>query len=296
MKFSPSRLFAFPVLGQNDYYYPDKFFTTEVRAYPNNIEGNENGISFEANFSLNVDEISNLIEQGKAVCMLWVCCRKTSYREIFEATATNKYLVTGNLSLNYLMGNLEFHPQIVTTEEVELELADANSFYESKLLELPAGSSLAVHKPSNTQISGESSGAVSIFQFDEPDDSVFNSWEVIIDINEPIIKLRANKYTYDMFQRIRKDKEMAVQTLYLAALVEVLSVYLKKEAYRELEPDTWAEVIANKLTKLGIEPDDEKLAFIDKNSNPHSIVWVAQRLLSDPIKIIEEKLESEINE
>ncbi len=291
MRFAPDRGFLYPVLGQREYNYPGKKFSVDVEC---RVE--DNSLILTANFDLDVESISSLIDDGSARCILWVYCGATSYRQIFCSDSTKPRTVDGKLSIQNVRDQLEIHPQITAVEELCLHYHEANRAFGGGPVKLRSGNLLAVHKPSFTKVSEiEDRSTKSIFQLKK--DSVIQQegWEAQIDVQQPFIELVANEETYNNFDKLRKDDpKHAVQTLYLSALVETLYVYLKdRDPDEASEPDTsnWVDVITVKLLENNITvSDDGSARFVLKTMGQQSksVLWVAQKLLEFPLFIQDE--------
>jgi len=289
MRYAPRRGFRHPVLGQRDFYYPKKKF--EVELFCNTSESDKT-ITFWADFSLDVEAINDLIDEGKAICMLWVYCSSTSFREIYRHNGDGLRHVKGTIPIGNLRGNIEFHPSVIATEEISLPLDEAHEAFKSdgssaKLV--CAGSPLAVHKPSYTKLDFDSDRSTrSIFQLKEDSDLPEGAWEISADPRQPVVVLRANPVTKSNFQEFR-NKKQAMRTLYLAAMVQTLNIFLEShEPDAEADSSRWVGVIAQKLPEIDVatQPEDEGSAsFISlDNGSPLSPLWVAQRLLHNPLE------------
>jgi len=310
MRYAPRRGFRYPVLGQRDFYYPEKKF--EVELFCNTSESDK-AITFWADFSLDVEAINDFIDEGKAICMLWVYCSSTSFREIYRHNGDGLRHVKGTIPIGNLRGNIEFHPSVIATEEISLPLDEAHEAFKSdgssaKLV--CAGSPLAVHKPSYTKLDFDSDRSTrSIFQLKEDSDLPEGAWEISADPRQPVVVLRAHPVTKSNFQEFR-NKKQAMRTLDLAAMVQTLNIFLEShEPDAEADSSRWVGVIAQKLPEIDVatQPEDEGSAGVSgsgssasfislDNGTPLSPLWVAQSLLGNPLeRLHQEDHQSEAN-
>lgn len=297
MRFAPNRGFMHPVLGQRDFVYPDGLFSVSMDCQPN-IDGN--AVTFYADFEINVDSIIELVTEGKAVCQIWLYCSSASYRDIFTADKNSLHRVEGTLTLDRLRNSFELHPLIVTKEAIELSLAEADEIYGSGSIPIPAGSPIAVHRPGIVDINDDDRNTKAIFDLRIDSKLPTGAWEIQIDHNKPLIHLLANEETKIKFESIRKEPYGAVKTLFLSALVETLTYYLHHCDHESIhlgrETRSWVGVISKKLSENGIETvnsnRDGPAHFVSSNkesefSTHRSALWVAQRLLGNPLFVSE---------
>lgn len=300
MRYAPTRGFLHPVLGQQEFYFENKKIEVEFDCSLNEL--NEE-ISFSATFALDVSSINDLIDDGSATCAIWVYCRPTSYRQLFRSKSSLE--VSGAIPIDNSREKIQFHPLIVADREVLLDIEEAHEDFKVDgvdIIQIPKGNPLAVHKPFivNFDYDDERSGkAIFIFKVDRQlDDDI---WEVDADPTRSVVILRSNQRTKDNFQKFRR-KKLAMQTLYLSAMVQVLNTALKYEEFNtdEIDPSRWIGVIGGKLKKNGVSiREDENLEryfTLDGNDDLVSPLWVAQRLLENPLKELHEENNTEQQE
>lgn len=305
MRFAPNRGFMHPVLGQRDFVYPDGSFAVSMECQ---LDTSENAVIFHADFEINVDSIIELIDTRKAVCQIWLYCSSASYRDIFTSDKNSLYRVEGTLTLDRLRNSFELHPLIVTKEAIELSLAEADEIYGYGSIPIPAGSPIAVHRPGIVDINDDDRSTKAIFDLRRDDNLPTGAWEIQIDHNKPLIHLLANEETKIKFETIRKEPYGAVKTLFLSALVETLMYYLNHCSHESIhlgrETRSWMGVISQKLSENRIKTDnsnrDGPAYFVSINKESglptyRSALWVAQRLLGNPLFVSEMTLEERNN-
>lgn len=298
MRFAPSRGFLHPVLGQREDYYPEKNFVVDLKCQ---LDSTKNSVYFQAEFELDVNAINSLIDNNTARCQVWTYCGATSYRYVFTPSSDNLRIVEGSIPIDRVRGTLEFHPQIIASESIYLSLEDANDEFGNETLALPAGSPLAVHLPSVTKLNDDDRETKAIFQLSVDSELPEGIWDIRVDIKKPTVILAAGQQTHENFDRIRQFSGIAVSTLYLAALVETLNIYLQNpeiHSYEASNAGMWTGVINQKLNdlQLGVEDIDEEGSgrFVEiKSAVPRSTLWVAQRLLQNPLFDLRYKLNND---
>lgn len=298
MRFAPSRGFLHPVLGQREDYYPGKNFAVNLNCQ---LDSTRNSVYFQAKFELDVNAISSLIDNNTARCQVWTYCGATSYRHVFTPISDNLRIVEGFIPIDRVRGTLEFHPQIIASESIHLSLEDANDEFGNGTLALPAGSPLAVHLPSVTKLNDDDRETKAIFQLSVDFELPEGTWDIRVDIKKPTIVLAAAPQTHENFDQIRRYSGIAVPTLYLAALVETLNIYLQNpeiHGYEASNSGMWTGVINQKLNDLkldveNIDGEDSGRFYEIETAAPRSTLWVAQRLLGDPLFNLEYKLNND---
>ena len=113
MQFSFQKSFGYPVLrlGSDD-YTSGAFQPTII---PRNVAKGEEEARIDCRFAISVEEISSLIDVGKASFAIVIDCRDTFYREIFE---TNDKRATFFCSSDMLKGRVVFESYIIVKEKI----------------------------------------------------------------------------------------------------------------------------------------------------------------------------------
>lgn len=285
MKFASNRNFLHPVLGQQEFLWPAKSFQPVVRCFLKQPSGRGSrpALRIEATFDLDVAAIEQLITEKKAVFGLWVSCAATSYRFFCQAEGNRVQI---DISTANIRGQVEAHPQIVTTVEAKLDTSEAHSVFNGEPLTLPPGTPVAVHPPTTIPVLDGDRAIRDIFDLVEDAHSV-NAWDVQPDPESPVIVLTADRPTIEHLYRQRAaDSEWAIQTLYLAALTEALGIYLQNARTVEAVPaGGWVATITRRLAErqIRVRRDKDDPMFI-AGTHPRSPAWVAQRLLGDPLR------------
>lgn len=293
MRYAPKRGFLYPVLGQRDIDYMNKKFKVNL----NCVLVKENyEIAFSANFSTDVEAINECIDLGDAVCIIWVYCGQTSFREIYRTNNNNLRTLRGSIKLQKLRGGIQFHPSIIASKDIYLPLDEANETFRSNgqnMKLIRTGSPLAVHKPFSTELKFDADrGTKSIFQLEVDPNMQEGAWEIEADPRKIFVLLTANKSTRENFEVFRR-KGQAMQTLYLSAMVEALNVLLQyfDSDVVDIGADSfskWTDVVVKKLSSLGIyiksDENESIKSFANRDERYLTPLLVAQKLLENPLE------------
>ena len=295
MRFSPKREgFLHPVLGQRDYHWPNGKFESDINSKIDRRNG-KLVLVIDANFNLTVESINQLIDQDEAICAVWVYCQKTAYRTLLKADDHgDRRRIRYEIPERYLRGNVELHPQVIASRKVRLSLAEAHSVYGNSWCEVPAGAPLATHPPTITGLEDDDMTIRSMFRL-TVDGKYGNSWHVDADIDYITVTLSVDEDTKSWFDQQRykttetfTGTEWAVQTLYLAALTETLTLWLQHyEQDTEWRSGGWCSAVSRQLEvhDIQVQPgDDSDPATFRIDGDYRSPIWVAQRLLGKPLQ------------
>lgn len=286
-----------PVLGQGDDHYPGCRFSADTRYRLDKTPDGEMWAAFEADFFCDVDAIRDLVTKAQAVCAVWVYCGATSYRNM-ERAPKGKLSLQWRIRRDELNGLVELHAGIYTLKDVQLPTDQAHSIYGRDPRMVPAWSPLAMAEPQGYNIESDDGldpAPQSILQLRQDSTKRLSEglWSTDIDIDGPVVYLDAHPGTYNAFHQV-KDNPVAAQTLYLAALVDVVCTYT--EAARDDgeswlsdisgNQSKWAGVVADRLNEHGItvQPDGE-LRHRD-SGRVVSRLEAAQMLLDRPLQSI----------
>lgn len=257
----------------------------------------EEWASFEVDFSCDVDAIRDLVTKARAVCAVWVYCSATSYRNM-ETAPKGELSLRWRIRRDELNGLVELHAGIYTLEDVRLPTDQAHPIYRQEPRMVPAWSPLAMAEPKGYNIEsddGLDSAVQSILQIRQDNTRKLNEglWSTDIDIDGPVVYLDAHPETYRVFHQV-KDNPVAAQTLYLAALVDVVRAYTEaaRDGGENWLSDTsgdrskWVGVVADRLNEHDITVQlDGELKHRD-SGRVVSCLEAAQILLDRPLQSI----------
>lgn len=295
MRYSPDRYFLHPVLGLHEHNYPNHRFSVDLQQTANR----DTEIAMSAQFLLDVAYIKKLVNEGCAICTVVVYCSASSYRRAFLPGDDN-FCVDILLDISEFRGKVEFNPQIVLARPAQLDTSEAASEFQNMIISLASGNPLAMHQPFEMQINDEDDNTKSIFQFEEDPTLAEGEWDLAIDHKERYLKIRFNPITKRLFELIRgAEPERTVETLYLSALTNVLDDhkifdYSWDEDTLESDDKLWWHVLRSKIARMGVSlngQDDKPMWIHDTNNGTsyRSSMWVAQKLLENPLNFVETK-------
>ena len=272
--------FPHPVLGQRDQHWPDGRFEPSVNcSLQRTPRGHE--LAVDARFDTNVEAIRHLVDEGAAVCALWLYCPRTSYRRLVRAThnGDDPWRIHVRVNTLKLRGTTEIHPQVIAARPLTLNTQQANPAYRGRNIPVEAGAPLAVAAHFNAPLDDGDMGVQGMFQIRE-DLAYAYGWHVHADPQEAAVTISAAPDTVAYFQQ-RRDTGWPVETVYLAALTDSLSVWLK-HADRDWEDGGWGATIRRRLEEVGVNWEAD--GAFEHEGRHRSLMWVAQRLLDWPLR------------
>ena len=287
--------FLHPVLGQRAYNWPNGTFSPVVTSRLT-TNRSKSVLTVDAEFSLTVDAINQLIDSDKAVCAVWVYCPRSAHRQLLQANRSNRWHVAESIETRYLRNTVDLHPQVLARTPLSLNLEEAHPVYGGGWCEVPAGTPLATHPYTRTKILDDDRPVRGMFLL-AVDDKYGSGWHAHTDTGRSDVVLYTNKATKTWFETQRQQQPLwAEQTLYPAALTETLTVWLREWAPdKEWIDGGWCATIEQKLAdqSIDVEPDEEgPTATFSVDGDYRSPTWVAQLLLGYPLQ----KMPSSVND
>ena len=271
--------FPHPVLGQRDHHWPDGRFEPSVNAtLLRATRGHE--LAVDARFDTNVEAIRQLVDEGAAVCALWLYCPTTSYRRLVRAThdGDDPWRVHVRVNTLKLRGTTEIHPQVIAARPLTLNTQQANPAYLGRNIPVEAGAPLAVAAHTIAPLDDGDMGVQGMFSIEE-DLAYGYGWHVHADPQAAAVTIRAAPDTVAYFQQ-RRNTDWPLETVFLAALTDTLSVWLQN-ADGDWADGGWGATIRRRLEEVGVNRVDR--AF-EHGGQYRSLMWVAQRLLDWPLR------------
>ena len=115
MKFDAKRHNLHPVLTPVNDDYPDANLDVTV-SDPEVIDG---CACFSIGFNVFEPSIAGMVKNGQASCKAMIYCRGTLFRDDLQSPE-GEFVIQAELPMAQLMGTVEIHPFIVSTERIEL--------------------------------------------------------------------------------------------------------------------------------------------------------------------------------
>ncbi|WP_283154143.1 hypothetical protein [Guptibacillus hwajinpoensis] len=246
-----NRSYPFPVLrDQSDDYYSTHFIASVT-----NMSEDENFIYINFDFSLNNNELKELIHEKKCFYGIHLECPKTHFRKVFK-TYSEKYEI--KISKELLRLNVEINTFIIAAETIKDYYSDFFNFdYEGSAFDIDKGSRLAVGNLINIDIeeNDEHQDASPIFIYrksaklnPDPIEIITNAETVIIELSPQNFKLLNN---------IKNNQSSFIEcSIGLPIIVQLLEKF-KNDSITD-QNSRWTKAISAKLASLNITFEDDE--------------------------------------
>ena len=275
MKYDPNRNYLYPVMRPYADDYGDALLKTLAQVEPDN----ENLI-INVEFDVSDVRIKQQVADGNARCTAMLYCRDTMYRKTLQSHA-GRFDLMDSIPLRLLANNVELNPAIVTIEDVEHPTDTAHTEYGKARVQVGKFRPLATDQTWHFQVNPKLRQTESIFNLVKDDELGLEDGEfdIVLDPTDRYIAIKANTVTLDGFKLVRNhDETLAVSTVFLSALIEVLAWIKNAEDNDEtmVASDGWVECIKSNLQMRNIS-----LGGGDEPGNS-SLFRAAQCLLAYP--------------
>ena len=250
MKYDPNRNYLYPVMRPYADDYGDALLKTSVQAQAQ--QDNEN-LTINVEFDVSDVRIRQQVADGNARCTAMLYCRDTMYRKTLQSYA-GRFDLTDSIPLRLLANNVELNPAIITIEDIEHPTDTAHAEYDRNPVRVGKLRPLATDQTWHFQVNPRQRQTESIFNLVKDDESELQDGEFDIDLDpiERYISIKANTATLDGFKLVRNsDETLAVSTVFLSALIEVLAWIKNADDGDEtvVANDGWVECIKGNLQK-----------------------------------------------
>ncbi len=264
MKFS-NISFPHPVLGISDTIQGEIDFTDHVLS--------EKG-SYKIKFVLkqNNNDLSQLLQEGRAEYFCEVTCTNTLYRKIFTSSDNS---ISFELPKKQVKGKVEFTCLLISKTAIPNYVnSDAHTDYDGFNFDIEKGDVLAFFGKSsfNADIKYERLKAVSQILVVKPtkDFDIVN-----VHLEEPKITVEIPEADYEKFASNYSDDEKYIPVFHSSIVLNALLVALY--SIKKYKDKFWAEAI---MYRIENEKDTFQNLSIDE---PVNIPEIAQRLLGNPL-------------
>lgn len=269
MQFDALRAFPFPVLrpGSSDYLDSAMQTVVELVQSDDNLE-----IAAEANIAVGVDEIRNLINDGKARYAAVFSCRDTYFR---KAVLSREPRLTERFPAGALRGQVLIYPYVVATEAIEdYRCPWINAEFGEGPFFFPNGAALAVDEPQMIYVDRETFRPISSCFYLAANENVpSNEWQV--DASEDKVRISVSPKLKERIANGRSSKEnraILINSIYFGAVVQCLTLLKAKE---EVGEQRWAGIFRQRLAEQHLDIDQ------------HPDTWLAQQLMRHPFAIVD---------
>lgn len=256
--------YPYPILAYfNDDYSEDSFFHVEPK-----IVRTTSSYVINVNFILKDSSIEQLIDEGKAMFVMYVACSKTLYRKAFVSTESYCEFV---LPRSDVEGKIEYQFSVVAKSDIRnFSSSSFNEVFRGIPFDINKGEPLAISEPftqhtSNEDIENKVPSIFTVVKKDKAEPGYFN---YTLYSDKIVIELGQNE-----FQRFNKLRAICPSVLSSIVIIPVLTgvIELLREltSFEEYEEKRWFLVLENKLkiecnvdlqSKQGF--NDEKNLFI----------------------------------
>lgn len=222
MKFDAKRHNLHPVLTPTNDDYPDASLTVAV-SDPAAINGKA---CFTIEFNLSEPSIAGLIKNARALCKAMIYCRGTLFREDLQAP-DGEFIIQAELPMDQLMGTVEIHPFIVSTDRVEFAPDRLHPEYKEQkaYLSVDQRHPLAAANRHEFEVMAEENSidALVIFESDPDNHLPPGQYDIRLLPSERQIVIVVNESDYEQLMTLRAQKTFALASIYTSALVHAFA-------------------------------------------------------------------------
>jgi len=277
MKYIPSRLFGYPVLGDEpliDADYPNKKIKVDTKLDLHSEDFTKYTVKYE--LSLDSDTLNSLLEEGKIEFVVRISCNPSlfSYSEI--CSGKGSFDVEGDK----LRDKVEISVFLVANQTFTLKplSREFHTDFGTNEFVITHGMVLAYPSPVTYFISKDNFKTItSIFRYTQKPNHERDSFSV--DLDDQTIQIVALDSQIKLFRDLdRQSRDIALNAIFVPALTQAVEVL--RQSPDDYGDTRWANVIRTRCQSLKIEIDDEKL----------DALHIAQKLLGSPIKLLNSRL------
>jgi hypothetical protein len=268
MQFDPLRAFPYPVLRPDVDDYIDGELQVDVD-FENDVTSNR--ISVEVQCFLSVPEIEAVIKSGHAEFAIIVACRDTYFRETIRSQDT---IFSAEFPEGSLRGEVVVYPFVVVKNKIaDFQCKWINDEFGDGPFKFDVGAILALDQPQTIFIDRDAFKPVSsCFTLVKSENVGDYEWRINCDADKVCIEVSPYlKAKIDNARNDKTKKAILLNSIYFAAVVQCLN---KIKSDEDLE-QKWANIMLQRIDELELS--------LEKNDE----IWVAQRLMKQPISILD---------
>ena len=247
MKFDARRHIPHPVLTPANDDYPDAHLDVTV----SDVSVIDNNACFSIEFDVSEPTLTNTVRSGQASCKAMVYCRGTLFRQDLEAPP-GTFTIRAALPMDQLMGVVEIHPFIVSTQEVDLAAGAVHREYRdySAVLSVSQREPLAAANKREFEITPQRHNLDSLFIFQTDPENSLPPGQFDIDLNpgERQIAILVNDNEHDQLMTLRSAKIMAVASMYMSAMVQAFAFleYADEDGLDDAPANGWVQYLSSR--------------------------------------------------
>ena len=247
MKFDARRHTPHPVLAPTNDDYPNAHLNVIV----SDVSQIDNNVCFSIEFELSQPTIAATVESGQASCKAMVYCRGTLFRQDLEA-AQGTFTIQAVLPVDELMGVVEIHPFIVSTQAIDLAPDAVHREYQDyhAVLSVSQRKPLAAAHRREFEITPQRHNMDSLFIFQTDPDNPLppGQFDIVLEPNERQIAILVNENDHDQLMTLRSQRVMSVPSMYMSAMVQAFSYleYADEDDQDDVPPNGWFQYLSSR--------------------------------------------------
>lgn len=265
--FSNLKALPYPVLGRSDDFIDSDFQTAITTEVIRDETGERVQISY--NFMCSNEEITELIEAGKASYSLDIRCVDTLYRMVHFLNEDTGVI---NFDVGDLYGKVVIEPCVVIKVKVKNFFAkDLHPEFDGTTYELEVGDQIAVDAPAVRFIEFDRLRFESLVKIELSEDVDTNTYQVDLSGDQIIIYMGEKMRTvWDINWQDKEKAPFLALSVYKDVVLAALEVLSNNE--EESDERKWGRALKQKIVSAGIR--------IPQDADFHELNPIAQRLVS----------------
>ena len=278
MKYDSNRHYLYPVARPHANDYPGIRFETRL-----DVRHSSNNVIVDMEYIIPDSNIRDAVLSSQAICTGMLYCRDTMYRKPMVEFGTDHFKLSEVIPIRMLRNLVEVHPAIVAETAIEkFSTATAHPEYGGLPIRVERGRPLAVDAVWYFEVDARQLKTHSMFNLIPDEEGVLkcNEFDIQVDVNERYISIVAEEETLESFRALRNNKNMTFPSVYLSALITVLSYFNEVDSESRGEiPDFapsggWYRCVHQKLRDAGVTLETTT------QGGEYTIMRAAQQLLT----------------
>ena len=279
MKYDSNRHYLYPVARPHADDYPSIMFETRL-----DVRHSSQSVIVDIEYIIPDSNIRDAVISFQAMCTGMLYCRDTMYRKpMTQNYGADHFKLSEVIPIRMLRNLVEIHPAIVARTTIEkLSTSVAHPEYEGLPIRIERGRPLAVDAVWYFEVDSRQLQAHSMFNLIPDEEGVLkrDEFDIQADINERYVSIVAEEETLESFRALRNNKNMTFPSVYLSALITVLSYFSEVDSEHggnvpESTPSGgWYRCVHKQLRDAGVTLKNEN------QGGEYTIMRAAQKLLT----------------
>ena len=278
MKYDSNRHYLYPVARPHADDYPGITFETRI-----GVRHSSDDVIVDMEYTIPDSNIRDAVISSQAVCTGMLYCRDTMYRKPMVKFGADHFKLREVIPIRMLRNLVEIHPAIVATATIEtFSTKTAHPEYGGLPIRVDRGRPLAVDGVWYFEVDARQLQTHSIFNLIPDKEGVLirDEFDIQVDINDRYVSIVAEEETLELFRALRNNKNLTFPSVYLSALITVLSYFGEVDSENRGEvPDFapsggWYRCVHQKLRDAGVTLKNEY------QEGEYTIMRAAQQLLT----------------